>query len=61
MPMPIPAQQQASAPITAESLAAMGTPEAQKQFLGEHLYPRVAAVDQAQAGRVVGMILEAYN
>ena len=28
--------------------------------MGEHLYPRVAAIDNALAGRIVAMILEAY-
>ena len=46
--------------ITAESLIQVGNPEQQKQFLGEHLYPRVQAVNNALAGRIVAMILEAY-
>ena len=42
-------------------MAGAGPPEAQKQFLGEHLYPRVSAYDANLAGRIVGMILDAYS
>jgi len=55
--MPVP---QAAA-ITLESVNAMGDANAQKQFLGEHLYPKVSNLDQERAGRIVGMILDAYN
>ena len=47
--------------ITREMLAMLGTPDAQKQYLGESLYPRVVSYDSARAGRVVGMILDAYT
>jgi hypothetical protein len=57
MPMPVPMPTPA---ITAELVASQGTVEAQKQFLGEQLYPKVAAMDE-NAGRIVGMILEAYT
>ena len=63
--MPIPQQMPVVVPqqplITAEAVKVIPTPEAQKQFLGEHLFPRVQAADPARAGRIVGMILDAYN
>jgi len=60
MPVPaMPVPQQAA--VTPESVTALGDPAAQKQFLGEHLYPKVATIDQERAGRIVGMILDAYN
>ena len=63
MPMPMPMQQpvQQAVPVTVEQLAQVGSPEQQKQFLGEHLYTRVAQVDSALAGRIVGMMLDAYT
>lgn len=51
---PVMAQQPA---ITMEFLASLGDTNAQKQYLGDQIYPRVMAVDQAQAGRIVGKIL----
>lgn len=57
--MPIPAS--ASPAITAEMVAQVGAPEAQKQFLGEHLYPKVMNYDKEKAGRIVGMMIDAYS
>lgn len=59
MPVAMPVPQAAA--ITPESVNAMGDANAQKQFLGEHLYPKVSSLDQERAGRIVGMILDAYN
>jgi len=62
MPMPVLiAQPVQNVEITREMLAMIGTPDAQKQYLGENLYSRVMKYDQARAGRVVGMILDAYS
>ena len=62
MPMPVVmAQPVQNVEITREMLAMIGTPDAQKQYLGENLYSRVMSYDQARAGRVVGMILDAYT
>ena len=62
MPVPVAQQPQPAVNIiTPEVVAAVGPPEAQKQFLGEHLYPRVSHYDGDRAGRIVGMILDAYN
>ncbi len=58
--MPMPVAMPAPA-ITAEMVASQGTLETQKQFLGEQLYPKVVSMDEANAGRIVGMILEAYT
>jgi len=55
-----PVQAQQPAMVTVESLATIGDADAQKQYLGELLYPRVMAVDQGQAGRIVGMILHEF-
>ena len=62
MPIPqqMPVMSQATQ-ITLEAVTAMGAVEAQKQFLGEHLFPRVQAMDAERAGRIVGMILDAYT
>ena len=62
MPMPTAMPIATATPtITADLVTAQGDTDAQKQFLGEHLYPKVAAMDQDNAGRIVGMILEAYS
>ena len=58
--MPIPAAQQ-QLTITPQMLASQGDLNAQKQFLGEHLYVKVAAIDEGRAGRIVGMILDSYK
>jgi len=34
---------------------------AQKNFLGEHLYMKVKEVDEEMAGRIVGMVLDAFT
>ena len=44
-----------------EMVAQRGDAQEQKNFLGEHLYVKVAAVDQELAGRIVGMVLDAYT
>ena len=63
MPVPAAAQQPnaATVTITPEDVAKIGAPDAQKQFLGEHLYGRVTQYDEPRAGRIVGMILDAYS
>mmetsp|Transcript_24704 Transcript_24704/g.33041 ORF Transcript_24704/g.33041 Transcript_24704/m.33041 type:complete len:95 (-) Transcript_24704:314-598(-) len=61
MPMPVPQAEQQPNAITIEMVTAMGDAQAQKNFLGEHLYVRVAAVDNELAGRIVGMVLDAYT
>jgi len=66
--MPIPGSQMAmptAMPVpqglTMAQLQAQGDQNAQKQFLGEQLYPRVFTLDEARAGRIVGMILDALS
>ena len=44
-----------------EVVTQQGTPEQQKQFLGEQLYAQVVQTDATLAGQIVGMILEAYS
>ena len=61
MPVMPQQQQQVIPQFTPEIISAIATPEAQKQFLGENLFPKVQSVDQARAGRIVGMILDAYS
>ncbi|KAI8087966.1 uncharacterized protein B0P05DRAFT_530905 [Gilbertella persicaria] len=61
-----PAQEQASAetaataPLTAAALAAAPA-EAQKQMLGERLYPLINAQQPEYAGKITGMLLEMDN
>jgi len=59
--MPLPNQQAARPTLTKEMLNALTSPEEKKQQLGEHLYARVAVHDGVLAGRIVGMILDAYT
>ena len=44
-----------------QMVQAAGDQDAQKQWLGEQLYPRVMTIDEARAGRIVGMILDALS
>lgn len=44
-----------------EWVTAHGDVAAQKHALGEVVYERVRAADEGRAGRVVGMILAAYD
>ncbi|KAI7898721.1 uncharacterized protein BX663DRAFT_523881 [Cokeromyces recurvatus] len=59
-----PAQETAEpavdAPLTAAALAA-APPEAQKQMLGERLYPLINAQQPEFAGKITGMLLEMDN
>jgi polyadenylate-binding protein len=50
----------AAAPLTAAALAA-APPEAQKQMLGERLYPLINAQQPEFAGKITGMLLEMDN
>ena len=59
MPMPITPMQAPA--ITIETVQQQGDMPAQKNFLGEHLYIKVKEVDEAMAGRIVGMILDAFS
>ena len=47
--------------ITMESVQQQGDLAAQKNFLGEHLYVKVKEVNEPMAGRIVGMILDAFT
>ncbi|KAI8967589.1 hypothetical protein BDF20DRAFT_900199 [Mycotypha africana] len=49
-----------NAPLTAAALAA-APPEAQKQMLGERLYPLITAQQPEYAGKITGMLLEMDN
>ena len=49
-----------SSGFTAASLAA-ATPEAQKQIIGEAIYPKIAAKEPQLAGKITGMLLEMDN
>jgi polyadenylate-binding protein len=46
--------------LTAASLAA-ADPDQQKQMVGEHLYPKIAARQPDFAGKITGMLLEMDN
>ncbi|KAF9429575.1 Protein phosphatase PP2A regulatory subunit B, partial [Podila epigama] len=46
--------------LTAASLAA-ADPDQQKQMVGEHLYPKIAARQPEYAGKITGMLLEMDN
>jgi len=50
----------AAAPLTAAALAAAPA-EAQKQMLGERLYPLISAHQPEYAGKITGMLLEMDN
>ncbi|CAO3653134.1 unnamed protein product [Mucor fragilis] len=54
------AENAASAPLTAAALAAAPA-EAQKQMLGERLYPLINAQQPEYAGKITGMLLEMDN
>ncbi|KAI9481622.1 MAG: hypothetical protein EXX96DRAFT_481664 [Benjaminiella poitrasii] len=54
------AEPAADAPLTAAALAA-APPEAQKQMLGERLYPLINAQQPEFAGKITGMLLEMDN
>jgi len=56
-PAPLP---NPNAPLTAATLAA-APPGAQKQMLGEKLYPAIAKYQPEQAGKITGMMLEMDN
>jgi len=47
-------------PLTASNLAA-ATPEAQKQMLGERLFPLIHQVQGELAGKITGMLLESLD
>ncbi|CEP16523.1 hypothetical protein [Parasitella parasitica] len=55
-----PAENPAAAPLTAAALAAAPA-EAQKQMLGERLYPLINAQQPEFAGKITGMLLEMDN
>jgi polyadenylate-binding protein len=46
--------------LTAAALAA-ADPDQQKQMVGEHLYPKIAARQPDYAGKITGMLLEMDN
>ncbi|KAG0243762.1 hypothetical protein B0O80DRAFT_481682 [Mortierella sp. GBAus27b] len=46
--------------LTAAALAA-ADPDQQKQMVGEHLYPKIAALQPDFAGKITGMLLEMDN
>ncbi|KAF9997920.1 Protein phosphatase PP2A regulatory subunit B [Entomortierella chlamydospora] len=46
--------------LTAAALAA-ADPDQQKQMVGEHLYPKIAALQPDYAGKITGMLLEMDN
>ncbi|KAI1314570.1 Protein phosphatase PP2A regulatory subunit B [Mortierella claussenii] len=46
--------------LTAAALAA-ADPDQQKQMVGEHLYPKIAARQPGYAGKITGMLLEMDN
>lgn len=54
---PIPAQSTVPGELTSSSLAS-ATPEAQKQMLGERLFPLVNKEQPQLAGKITGMLLE---
>ncbi|KAL7315653.1 Protein phosphatase PP2A regulatory subunit B [Mucor circinelloides] len=54
------AENAAAAPLTAAALAAAPA-EAQKQMLGERLYPLINAQQPEYAGKITGMLLEMDN
>ncbi|KAG2205179.1 hypothetical protein INT46_009896 [Mucor plumbeus] len=54
------AENTATAPLTAAALAAAPA-EAQKQMLGERLYPLINAQQPEYAGKITGMLLEMDN
>ncbi|KAI9366220.1 hypothetical protein BD770DRAFT_311349 [Pilaira anomala] len=54
------AESTAAAPLTAAALAAAPA-EAQKQMLGERLYPLINAQQPEYAGKITGMLLEMDN
>lgn len=54
------AETAAAAPLTAAALAAAPA-EAQKQMLGERLYPLINAQQPEYAGKITGMLLEMDN
>merc|ERR1712137_1458407 len=60
MPQPQPQQPGAGAPLTAAALAA-APPAAQKQMLGEKLFPQIAKYQPELAGKITGMMLEMDN
>mmetsp|Transcript_147372 Transcript_147372/g.383138 ORF Transcript_147372/g.383138 Transcript_147372/m.383138 type:complete len:129 (+) Transcript_147372:2-388(+) len=53
LPQPLPPPQ----PLTAATLAAL-PPAAQKQMLGERLFPRIGKYQPEHAGKITGMMLE---
>eukprot|EP00747_Dinoflagellata_sp_TGD_P211557 gnl/TRDRNA2_/TRDRNA2_84786_c0_seq1.p1 gnl/TRDRNA2_/TRDRNA2_84786_c0~~gnl/TRDRNA2_/TRDRNA2_84786_c0_seq1.p1 ORF type:complete len:466 (-),score=130.19 gnl/TRDRNA2_/TRDRNA2_84786_c0_seq1:262-1584(-) len=55
-----PQQQQGAGGMSAASLAA-APPGVQKQMLGEKLYPAIAKLQPALAGKITGMMLEMDN
>ncbi|KAK5938316.1 Protein phosphatase PP2A regulatory subunit B [Knufia obscura] len=55
-----PGRDEAPAPSTLSNLAAMN-PQAQKQMLGEAIYPKIAAMQPELAGKITGMLLEMEN
>merc|ERR1719313_2434206 len=66
---PMPQQQQApmpgaapqgAQPFNASTLAA-APPAVQKQMIGEKLFPAIAKIEPAMAGKVTGMMLEMDN
>lgn len=61
MPMPAQAQAQQQPVITPEMVATAGDADAQKQFLGNHLYARVEPLNAAHAGKIVGMMLDVFS
>ncbi|KAF9306273.1 Protein phosphatase PP2A regulatory subunit B [Mortierella antarctica] len=59
-PVPNAAPATDSSVLTAASLAA-ADPDQQKQMVGEHLYPKIAARQPEYAGKITGMLLEMDN
>ncbi|KAG0353577.1 Protein phosphatase PP2A regulatory subunit B [Podila minutissima] len=59
-PAPNAAPATDSSVLTAASLAA-ADPDQQKQMVGEHLYPKIAARQPEYAGKITGMLLEMDN
>jgi len=63
---PVPAPGQLGDPLSAANilqtqLAAAGSPAAQKQILGENLFPKIQTLQPELAGKITGMLLEMDN